>query len=79
MTTTLSATRPIATNDLHYLIELLGPEETAKLMAPPTPEDLAASDAFAERLAAMTDDQVRTQWGIHDASLISNIRKLFSR
>jgi hypothetical protein len=79
MTTTLSATRPIATSDLSYLIRLIGPEETAKLMGPPTPEDLAATAAFAKRLAAMTDDEVRTQWGIYDASLISDIRKLFAR
>jgi hypothetical protein len=77
MTTTLSA-RPKSDTPLRDLLMLLGPEETASLVGDPTPEDLAATAAFRAKLATMSDNQVREQWGINSNDLIRDLRELFA-
>jgi hypothetical protein len=78
MTTTLSATRTTS-YPIRDLILLIGPEETVKLLRPPTDEDRAQMEAFRRRVAEMSDDDIRSAWGIRDNDLIQDIRDLFDR
>jgi hypothetical protein len=42
------------------------------------PTDIASTEAFGVRLGAMTDQQVRTHWGINSPALIADLRSLFN-
>jgi hypothetical protein len=67
-------TQTADTSSLADLIKLLGPEQAAA-MSNPTAMSIEAIDAFGERLAGMTDDQLRAHFHASD-DLIVSMREL---
>lgn len=65
-------------NNLADLIGMIGPEAVAAALPPLTDEGVASLNAFGARVRSMSDDEIRTAWGITDPELIGMIREQFS-